>query len=202
MALISLMVMMSSTVFTSCNDDDDDEGGDTGGNPILGKTGAVTITVENGASYSGRIDEVRLVYGDMTVLSDADYNNGSFTIDLPASFNSKYLDVVGEDIPVGVKVSNPSVKIGTAWLTAYKSGKWVGDFYPRTAEWEGSLMYATGDVSITGTGTLDDNEKGTFSVNLKQGWNLVYYGKYTETTREIITKAPSGARWVFDENSF
>jgi hypothetical protein len=189
--IIACIGLLAAAIFSACDKDDDDKGGDNSGNPILGKTGTVTITIENGANYSDLIDEVRLIYGDMTTIASASYNNGSFTIDLPASVADKYLDVVGEEFSAGITISNPSVKIASAWLTAYQSGKWEGDFYHGTAECKGMLNYVTGDLSITGT-----NSDGTLNMHLKKGWNLVYE-KHTETTEEETTNAPAGARWYY-----
>ncbi|MDR1343691.1 MAG: hypothetical protein LBK18_10635 [Prevotellaceae bacterium] len=184
MAFVSLL---AAATFCACSKDDD-EGGGGSGNPILGKTGAVAITIENGADYSDVIDEVRLVYGDMYVASRADYNNGSFTIDLPASVADKYLEAFEDDYPAGFTISNPSVKGATAWLSGYQSDKRKGSFRHSTGEWTGrELLYVTGDVSITGTAP-----DGAYNVHLKKGWNLVY-----EKKNEVTTSAPAGAKWQY-----
>jgi hypothetical protein len=190
MAFVSLL---AAATFCACSKD---ENGDDGGNsnPIWGKTGTVAITVENGASYNNLIDEVELMYGDGVVLSRASYDDGSFTIELPASVDSKYLDELEEEFSATFKVSNPSVKMATAWLIVRtSSSRWIGDFYHGTEEWEGKeLLYVTGDVSMTGTAP-----DGIFNVHLKKGWNLVYEYE-RKGADEVTTTAPAGAKWYFD----
>ncbi|MDR1259384.1 MAG: hypothetical protein LBK65_08940 [Tannerellaceae bacterium] len=84
----TLLLLLSAFAFTGRDKDNDDP--DTGGNPVIGKTGPITIAPENGDIYNDLIDEVRLIYGDDLVAGSAAYTDGRFTIDLPASVPDKY----------------------------------------------------------------------------------------------------------------
>jgi hypothetical protein len=201
MAGISLLAMAT---FCACSKDDDNN---TGTSTISGN---YEITVENGSSYNSAIDSVRLMLGtyDEHVICNVKYNNGKFTLNLPATVPDAYLEALEESgIPDGITVSNFNVKIGYANLRAYKAGNRAGSFYHSINDWQGRLVYMNGDVSITGTVTNRWEEYGTaytdtftYSISLKKGWNILYIreGKTTDHdyTLEGTTETPSGARWV------
>jgi hypothetical protein len=200
--MMAFVCLFTVVALCSCSKDDDDNS----------SVPDPDIVVENGSSYNALIDVVKLeVYSNSTgkyqTLASAEYKNG-FTLTLPESVSSQYLESLGDDVPAGVTVSNKNVKTGTASLNAYKSDSEAGYFYHKSGDWEGELMYADGDVSVTGTETDTDEYEGTtytltikYSVNLKKGWNRVYQ-KWTENgnneTVEITTTTPSGATWHFE----
>ncbi|MDR2026337.1 MAG: hypothetical protein LBQ01_02105 [Prevotellaceae bacterium] len=170
---------------------------------VIGNT--LTVAVENGGRYNSLIDAVKLEIDDVA-LTSADYTNGGFTITLPESLNNWYLESFGY-IPSGITVSDSRVKVGYAYLEAYKSNSNVGLFYRGTEEWEGELMYVDGDLSITGAYTDTEEYSGVtymatekYNMHLKKGWNIIY-GKVTESgnsyTVDITTTVPSGAKWYF-----
>jgi hypothetical protein len=185
-------LMAAGTLVAACGSKDED--GDNGTSAISGQ---ITIKVAGGDTLS--VDTVKLDLGsEGGVVYSAAYANGEFTIDFSGAVSDEYLSATIQGVPKeGVTVSNTSVKTGDAGLVAYRSGSEVGFFSYRTAEWDGYLMYANGDMNITGTG---DNygETTTFNVKLKKGWNFVYY-KITENAREITTQAPAGARWMYND---
>jgi hypothetical protein len=181
-------LMAAGTLAASCGNKDED--GDNGASAISGR---ITVKVDGGASLD--IDSVNLNLGSCVAYSAA-YANGEFTLDFP-SVDDKHLAMrITNGIPDGVTVSNANVKVEDAYLPAYKSGNEVGSFLYGTAEWQGFLMYANGDVNLTGTGA-SEGQTYIFNVKLKKGWNFVY-SKDTETTYELTTQAPAGAAWSYD----
>jgi hypothetical protein len=199
-----LFTMMIAAAFAGCSEDEGkDDTGDGGAIP----NNTVTVAVENGASYSGEIDTVKLAidqHGGSLVIASLPYAGGNFTITLPASVDDEYLDPMDmDDLPSGITTSNRDVKGVPAYLYAYKSGQLVGEIYRGTAKSEryfyGYLLYLAGDVSITGTGT-DGDYTTEYRVNGEKGWNMVYVTRGTNlTSRVMTTKAPAGAKWYFDE---
>jgi hypothetical protein len=195
MAFVSLLALGA---LCSCSKDEDKN-----------KNGAIqsntlNVTVENAASYSGKISDVKLsADGSDVTLASAPYNNGKFTITLPESLGRQYLDAIGT--PRDVTISDTDVKTGLAILYAYESGSRIGRFYHGAGDWQGFLMYADGDVSITGSHSFTNSFGGTTAetfnnCNLADGWNILYI-KGTQTGSsdeyEYTTRAPAGAKWYF-----
>jgi hypothetical protein len=224
MAFVSLL---AAATFCACSKDDDENNTST-------ISGEYSVKVE-GDSHNSEIDTVRLViyydngsYTRKEVCSEK-YDKGKFTLDLSGDISNTYLVAIDEsfdedeDFPDGITVSNSKVKIGTANLEAYKwnssygSGysNYVGSFYHGTVEWDGELVYANGDVSVTGSGEVEDDDDYRertylsiykYNMHLKKGWNIVYTKRtVVETairvanTYEITTQAPAGAVWRFSK---
>jgi hypothetical protein len=203
---MAFFCLFTVVALSSCNKDEDE-----------GSINTITAVVENGSSYNALIDVVKLEVEsssssyELKTLTDAEYKDGGFTIILPESVSSQYLELpFGDDddiIPKGITVSNKNAKGASAYLIAYKSNKLVGEFYLESGDWSGGLIYIDSDVSITGTATETETwegetytEKFNYSVNLKRGWNMVYT-KITENSNNFVleatTTAPSGAKWYF-----
>jgi hypothetical protein len=219
MAFVSLFTVVA---LCSCSKDDD-ENGDNGGNGVI-QNNTLTVSVENGASYSGKIDVVKATTysesdDDEFTLVSAPYTNGGFTLILPANLGAQYLENLDEDeIPQGITVSNPKAKTGWADLDAYKGDNRAGYFYHGIGDWEGELIYVDGDVTISGSYTETwTNGGGTEyeetytethrynNCNLRKGWNIMY-GKETEKGNnsyeyEVTTQVPAGAKWYFYDYS-
>jgi hypothetical protein len=189
MAFVSLL---AAATFSACsNDNDDDEGGATGAITEL------TIDVDNAGSIDADTVKVVIRYGGWSfVAASIPYPKGKFTLKLPATVDEKYLYDDLKDMPDGVMVSD-SVRLAMAWVDGYKSGVEVGNFWHGTAEWEGDLYYANGDVTVTGSYEGWDLIR-KYDLHLKKGWNMIYYktAYETKTTTETTT-APSGAKWLW-----
>jgi hypothetical protein len=187
------------------DDDDDDDEYTVIQNSIL------TVALENPASYSGKIDAVKLeayyeAGDEYIVVASADYNSRGHTlISLPSSLDSKYLYGLLE--VEERTVSDPDLKMRTATLSAYKSGYDIGYLYYGTENYESELIYADRDASITGyySGIDDDGIKREekYSMYLKEGWNMMYIKTAQKTGKsyeyEYTTQAPKGAKWYFNE---
>jgi hypothetical protein len=200
MAFVSLL---AASTFCACDKEEDINTSVISGN--------YEITVENGSSYSGQIESVRLTLGesDEHVICNVKYTNGKFTLNLPETVPDTYLEALDESgIPDGITISNSNLKIGYANLCAYKASNRVGSFYHSINDWQGRLVYMNGDVSITGTAIDRWDEDGTaytdtftHNIHMKKGWNIVYIreGKITDTdfTLEGTTETPSGVKWIY-----
>jgi hypothetical protein len=194
---VACISLLAASTFCACDKDkgnDDDNSG-----LALGR-----IEVENGNSYNGEIDTVKVVIEieieDGVVVYSAPYTNGGFTLNLPESVDNKYLEKIGEEMSGGFNVSNANVKGCAAILAAYKSGSVVGSFYHGTKIFPGALMYV--DDALTVTGSQDEGEGMaiTYNLSLKKGWNMVY-PRLTETLIEISAIASKDAKWYFKESS-
>jgi hypothetical protein len=220
-----LMIAAAAMVFAGCSKDDDNGNGDNNGISFN-----VVGLASSQVSSPYQIDTVKVeiekdydyVYTAEMVLATAIYANGGFTINLPATVNDLYLHTASEwfddELAGGsVTVSNHSVKINTVELDAYKAdGDYrdkVGGFYlAATGGWEGLLIYVTGHINIAGTyfdkEEYEDYGKAittTYSLNLKQGWNIIYEKTERNAEKTIYTvtqttTAPAGAKWEYYES--
>jgi hypothetical protein len=207
----AFVCMFTVVALSSCNKDDDD-----GDNGAIDNT--LKVAVENGNSLNEKIAVVKLIIwpGDKEYAS-VEYKDGGFTLTLPENLSSQDLGPFDDDdFHYSIKISNENVKYGWAFLEAYKSGRYVGDFYLKSGDWEGYPVYADGDVSITGTYTETEEYDGytrtdteKYNVNLKKGWNIVYEkGQGTENgttytyTYEATTTAPVGVKWYFESYDY
>jgi hypothetical protein len=208
MAFVGLFAVVA---LCSCSkDEDDNSSSDNGGNGEI-QNNTLTVSIENGASYSEKIDFVKVMCDGIT-LASAPYNDGNFTLNLPPSVSDQYLEALFDEIPQGITLSNPDVKGAYALLIAYKSDAETGFLYLEAGGWEGEgLIYANGDVSIAGSYTeTEDGETYTFrfnNCNLKKGWNT----RYVKTVQkgdnsyesEFTTQVSEEAKWYFfDFTSF
>jgi hypothetical protein len=182
--------------------------------------GILTVTVEDGSSFNGKIDSVKVgIYGEEEdsyyVMTSAPYSNGGFTLNLPETVSDTYLSELG-DLGDSITVSNLEVKGAIVNIRAYKADDDIGRFYHGTGtadeDWESDLMYSNSDVSITGSDTSTSNWEDSdgvhtdtyikkYNVHLKKGWNIVY-SRETEKgnnthEEEKTTIAPSDAKWYY-----
>jgi hypothetical protein len=183
----------------------------------------ITAIVENGSSLNGKVDTVKAESEyeksnedwDYYLFASAPYSNGGFTLKLPKDVSDLYLSALSEaEFPDSITVSNRNVKVGQVDLSAYMSNYQTGAFYHGTIDWFSVLMYANGDVSITGSHTYTETydldgddlpETYTYiekdNVHLKKGWNMVYMRETVKENNtyedEVTTTVPSDAKWYF-----
>jgi hypothetical protein len=190
-------------------DEDEDENVEEPTSGVENNT--ITAIVENGNSYNDKIAVVKVmmdVGGDTEVeIASAPYSNGGFTLKLPATVSDAYLYTFNnEDLSAGVNISNSNVRVSfdDTYIAAYnKSGEEIGAFdYENSSDWWGMLIYANGDISITGTETYEgDDHVVHWNMHLKRGWNM-WYEKEGEGVEEYTTQVPSGTmKWYFYEYS-
>jgi len=219
--LCSLLLALC-VVFSACGDDKDENGGGSGS----GSGFKITAKVEDASEYSN-VDIVEFVahHSSMNhVLAVGDFKDGGFTIYLP-DIESKFLSPIRPfNLPqfgpfFCVEYSNESAKIlKTEWFRGYNAknrGKAIAHFTFRKFVENTSTYtqmhwyYVDSDVSISG-GETQNHYGGRklivhFSLNLKKGWNEVYYtqtkilndrGFTTEDKIEVTTDAVSGLKWT------
>ena len=119
------------------------------------------------------------------VIASADFNDGTFILDLPETVNSKWLFAVGNETLAGLSISNRNAKISQqAIIYGYNAAdKRVACFNYTMINFiwgisEGmELWYTDSDVNISGqVKYAEDNWEATdvYSLELKKGWNYVY----------------------------
>ena len=210
-----------SVAFTSCNKDED------GVSEISG-------VIDNAAKFS-EVTTVRITAryeapnGNWTsvVIAESTFSNGRFTIQLPETVDARYLRTIGFDDEPNIKVSNTKAKMLEIWdVGGYKGNEQIAGFsfekYEETSTsysyTSRAWIYVDSNVKIEGkiedSGKWVDDEDGkeweweetfTWALDLKKGWNVVYYteaeaeqgNKYTEK-EEFTSKPVSGLRWIGD----
>jgi hypothetical protein len=146
-------------------------------------------------------------YSKKIEITSVTYDNGEFTLKLPATVNDTYLgslNLIGNiSLPAGLKISNPDVKTtnGVGIYAYNASGEKIGEFYycDSVSGWYSELEYSNGDVSITGA---DDSEVEKYSIYLKKGWNWIYDKDNIINGKEVYeatTKTPDNMKWYFEE---
>jgi hypothetical protein len=211
------MAMILPIGFVSC-DKDDDEGGNPGGGQVVTQITATNVTGDNTAEIATvkafASWDTEEDWGE-DVLVQAPYNEG-FTLNLPTTMASKYLEKPGEDMPAGVTMSNTDVQ--TFFLDDIRAftedGGEMGHFYLKdapltavgyTTNYYTSWMYADRDVTITGEYIDGDDYLSTINLNLKKGWNVVYDSyTYTETgtSTTMTSQKPAGVGYSWDFGAY
>ncbi|GHT51211.1 hypothetical protein AGMMS49982_08040 [Bacteroidia bacterium] len=185
-----LAAMAVSAVFVGC-DKENDPSNDDPSNPSGGLTGSsfdgvITATVSSGLA----IDEVKVNGTDTDdgngpfEVAKGKYENGGFTLKLPATIPAQYLHELAPEVPTGI-ISDANVKmLAVVHINAYINGKYVGDFVygakiDDDTEIRVFFIYADRNVTITGSYTTENEwvtEIVTYNnVTWKKGWNKVYF---------------------------
>ena len=212
----------SSIMFTGCGKDGDSEesdNGEIGGN-------ALKITATNVINSSPQIATVKVELWWETsndngsdVIVQAPYKNNGFTLELPATVQDKYLDLLAEGAPSSITISDKTVKYTSFEdIEAYdKDDGNIGGFYLTNVDDSAYVMWFYVDKNVTVKGEYKEideeyNEEyiGQFDMDLKKGWNAVY-SKVAESrnnstgrdvqTNTITTQKPSGVNfsWYFED---
>jgi hypothetical protein len=231
-------VSLFAIVYMNSCDKDDDENVNNGG---IGNT--ITATIENGDRLNGKIDSVKAVFdyedenGDWReyIAASAPYVNGGFTLQLQENLDDTYLETISSmfdyadyyvDYPYvtvtdNITISNRNVKTVITIVYACKAGETYSDgrFTFGTSidaelGWEGRLIYANSDVSVTGSqdetweynGKISETVTTKFNMFLKKGWNMMYFKFTMKDTdsdvehyeHEYTTTTPPGAKWLYN----
>jgi hypothetical protein len=200
---------MFAAALTGCNKGDD-KNDEVAGNDGIDK---LVISVENGKDYSSRIDKVKLIAGDGEgeELAVADYNDGKITLNLPSTVAVGYLYGIGYGFSSTVTVSNPDAQMAEIEIAGYKGDKRVCWFnYEKETENSGLRVsgfpvYVNKALSVTGTETRTENERDItriyednykYSIDLKRGWNMLYYIRNDKTE-----ETANGVKYVYTRES-
>jgi len=199
-----IAVLAVAAALTSCNKDDDGAGD------------KITAKVEN-ASELSEVKTVKLVAWIVSSeeneeIASADFKNGGFTLNLPATLASKYLYPLAEDMPSTITLSNMNAKMAEVSIYGYNSaGDRIASFNcskeDGNTEYGMYWLYTDSNVTISGTETdeyeeYDEVYISVFSLSLKKGWTAVYV-TYTRTTQggkttyksEYKNSPISGLKW-------
>ena len=203
-ALMLGAMACAAVLVASCKKDDDKE---PGSNPVS----TINAAVVNGGSVD--VDTVKaIVYtnGAWYLFATAPYTGGGFTITLPDNVDPECLSLMFDDgAMTSLSMSNRNVKVVYSDVRGYKSGsnkgnfyyeKWEGEFGEGTQVASSSLVYADGDVVITGTHTETSGAQtniDVYNVSLKKGWNFMYRARERSdnTRKDTYTTSDPGAKW-------
>jgi len=165
----------------------------------------ITATIDECCEWlNDDVDNVKLSFWtgkERIVIATGNLKNGGFTIDLPKTIDSKYLESVTDfkwETPV--TFSNNKAKILTDYLynsTYVLSYNKNDDFitrigifsvneYGETGDYSVKHVYADSDVNISGTGKDQYGKEYIYSLILKMGWNIVYEDS-TEDNKTTVT---------------
>ena len=215
--LSAVACFCAGIVLSGCNKDN---------GPGTSSVKSIVAQVVNGVNFNSEIDDVKAVmfYGEEEndyVVAEGTYRNGGFTILLPDAVDNKYLEGIGnlelteefgEGLPDGIKVSDPTARMGYINIEGYKSDEYIDDFiYAKFQISEnkisvvgGGFCYVDKDVKITGSvSEVEDGYKMTISFNIffKKGWNIMYASlsaTKTGMTISATTKDPGGMKWYYE----
>ena len=217
-----LVLGLATAVFYSCDEENNGSkgGGDNGGSNVS------KIAAANVINGSTQITTVKAIaywesgnnYG-YDAIAQTRYANNGFTLELPSTVAAKYLELIFEEAPQGVSVSDENAKmLFLDDLRGYdEDEKEIGDFYLEkendNSEYYTSWFYVDRDVTIKGEvrDMYDDYEDiDKFDLTLKKGWNVIYDSyvrNYNSSTKNVYvysltSKKPSGVNysWVFYDN--
>jgi len=200
------VLLAAGAVFSGCDKDDDDK---------QAGTLVITAKVENGNDYNAVISTVEArCYedgkgrGEYEVFASSSYANGGFTITLPATPNTKYLETL-EDPPAGITVSDKTAKIMSVSMfmplnsKGYRVGYLSYEKEDNNSWTWAEFWYADKDVTVSGSheGVDEEDEEYSFSMSLKKGWNIVYVTETRTVEKYEYTTTPvSGLKWYFESD--
>jgi hypothetical protein len=208
-ALTMGIVLAASVALTpSCSKDD---GGSSGGG--FNKIEATGIVNHDNID----IDKVKLVWqgsngGSEIVIAEAAYSNSSFTMTLPTTLPSSVTLQVGMgEIPAGISVSNPNVKIASGFtFYGYKGStrkaelsKFQDDNYEQgIVQVQVQLLYADAACTMKGE-EVRDRYTIQYDMDIKKGWNWSYF--YQGTPYKQTTYPPTSgyanvwSMWAYND---
>ncbi|GHT25423.1 hypothetical protein FACS189430_12000 [Bacteroidia bacterium] len=210
----NFLVAMAAVMILGC--DKNNDGNEPGTESAITE---IKATVENGASYNDKIDEVRAIIETGYDEVSGAYTNGGFTIKLPETVPAEHLFSPteywknhSEMQNIGATVTPATTKLTEIdYFQAYKASvkvgkfeykKGTGDYYNKGSVTEAVYVYTDRDAVINGKNITKSTVIWN-NVFLKKGWNIVYqitsyatnsYGDYTYTNIE-----QGGLKWYFEE---
>ncbi|MCL2597741.1 MAG: hypothetical protein FWD66_08845 [Paludibacter sp.] len=195
----------------------------------------IVANVVNGNDYNSMISSVLAftwvgnpLNDNYEFIAECPYQNGGFSLTLPDTPDSKFLQNLAASLPSSVIVSNPNVNIlaisdieaydySNEYLGWFENVKILGGMHYVMKEW----IYADGDVTMSGTNSeelhwdfgLIDYLEATFDLTLKKGWNEIYLesdGTYDpdnpnitySTSNTTNTTVYNDLEWIFQIGVF
>lgn len=214
--------------FMGCSDDD-------GGGSSITSDGKIsgTLTIieeyyddddemykyEIKESVSNEVDEIALCSEESSsgydvVLEKFAVSNGKFTITLPSSISSKYLENVMDEFEYeienggDIQISDEDANLGFIWFASLKNDE-VNGYVDKTSysngAYTGEVLYVYVDRGVTIKGTYVNMEEYTditytyineYDVKFNKGWNTLVAKRTLNTTNTTWTST-----WKYTANS-
>ena len=228
-ALIGILVInaCSDTIpETGLKDQQDEETLETGLKDQQDE-GIVYAKVENASKYSNDVEVKFFTFREEYVeLARSEWKDGSFAIKLPKTLNPNLL-IPFDGVIEGLTISKENLKTKEAYFSVLdKKGNYVTSLYLAKKTEDGFVEafyeYFDADAIISGSTTnlaylYEKNDScdccelylwktnTSFSVEVKEGWNIWYYSASVSREERIITAqwstTPiSGLKWYGDED--
>jgi len=210
--LALLPLFFGLVLTTACSENENGyENGNNGGDerPPFNRT--ITAVVENGNNYNDLISKVAITLwadGTRHTIATGTWANGGFTTTLPETIGTELLHTFNI-LPQDVNISDASARGIEIDINAYdEQQRSRGSIAYRTADWRSqmTLLYVDRDVTVTGTQPLFDDThdeqipNGRYTIwnlQLRAGWNRMYFIVKDEQTNYVSTEPISGLRWHF-----
>jgi len=165
--------------------------GGSGSSPALGENPKISGKIQNWSGSSGQIVAANIggtILGRGTVSA-----SGKFSLTMYSIPSESLLPLSPENTATcTTEVSNPNVRWISADFLEGPGGELVllvdNTVNPKKV---GRLVYVNGDVTVKSYG---DCQYAT-DLNLKAGWNWTVQINY-EDSKELVSKYPSGLKWV------
>jgi hypothetical protein len=244
--IILTTVLAFSLLLASCGgkaggDDTDDTGAQTGNGAITGGSngGTISVAVKYDSGIPGSLlSEAKGItnfgywhhYDELTDVesykpisywipnSSVTVSNGNVTIKLgKVPDTDDWMEDMSDLIEDGLTVSDPSAKVSDEVEEfSTQDGKYLLELSSTDENKWGCLIYATKDVTITGTRTNSHTSNGAtytwtnnYNLSLKAGWNYCietisgteYNRTYTYTASQSQSM-PSGFNWTVNYNDW
>lgn len=128
-------------------------------------------------------------------------DDGTFSIELPATLDPTMLAPMFYDGYEGVTISAPETQMAAASFHLYdRDGQRIGNVIYRSNAQRGggSLQFYDRDCTVTGSltvfGGIFEPRADSYELNLKKGWNWVFsYPNENDNNYALITKIPADA---------
>jgi hypothetical protein len=195
--LCSVMIATAIVSFSSCGGDDDEENNNGGG--TTGTFTSLQVNLANGSQYSGI---AKVVAGNLykPYSNVADYNNGNFTLEMltPAAED---LFLYAEGAPSTITFSDANVKVAIFnTIRCYDTNDYeIGYIFlemNNSGEEDVEFVYADRDCNVVGTFSDYDNIAYDYSLQLKKGWNKMYFMfANADETVIVTTTAQPNFQW-------
>jgi len=186
--------------------------GDDNGNGDRPFNRTITAVVENGNNYNDLISKVAIrIWADGIhhTIATGTWANGGFTTTLPETVSTEFLLTLRYNISQDVNISDASARVAETIINAYdEQQRDRGRVAYGTADLRSQmiLLYVDRDVTITGADPhFDDTNdeqipNGRYTIwnlQLRAGWNRIYFIVKDEQTNYVSTEPISGLRWHF-----
>lgn len=150
---------------------------------------------------------------DLLVASCDVTANGSFSLTLPETVSSSYLDGIAEGsaIPANISITNPSAKMGELYFELYGDDEYIDDINFASFSYTDSYLqassalpvYCNSPCTINGSVNEGENVHGSVNIHLVKGWNWIVVsisGTEESATASVTSLLPTGLKWFLSDD--